>query len=180
MDGDGLPGRITLAEIVALEHTRDRPFSSQAYQTGRAQLVGPPGIEQDLSLVGVQDLENLILIGFRVPQDLLPRKRRSRRVLAARVTDHPREIPDQELDVMAQVLKLAQLVDHHRVTEMQVGRSRVQAELHSQRPSGFELFAQLGFDDQFIAAALDDSQLVVDVAHGCAEWLIGRLFVRLF
>src|SRR5207249_11452918 len=134
------------------------PFSSQPYQTGCPQLVRPSGVEQDFSLVGVQDLENLILIGFRVPQYLLPRKRRSRRVLAARVTDHPREISDKELDVMAQVLKLAQLVDHHRVPELQVGRSRVQSELHSQRPSGFELFAQLGLDDQFIAAALDESQ----------------------
>src|SRR5213594_1254278 len=28
VDGDGLPGRITFAKIVALEHARDRPFSS--------------------------------------------------------------------------------------------------------------------------------------------------------
>ena len=179
MDRDGLPGRITFAEIVALEHARDRPFSGQPYQAGCPQLVGPPGIEQHFSFVGVQDLENLILIGFCVPQDLLSRKRRSRRVLAAGVTDHPREISDQKLDVMAQVLKLAQLVDHHRVPEMQVGRSRVQAELHSKWPPGFELFAQLGLDDQFIAAALDDFQLAIDVAHGC-RWLTRRLFVRLF
>src|SRR5258708_35936432 len=93
--GDGLVGRITSAEIVALEHTRDRPFSSQPYQTGCAQLVGPPRIYQDFSLIGVQDLEDLVLIGFRVPQDLLPRKRRLFNVLSARITDHSRSIPHQ-------------------------------------------------------------------------------------
>src|SRR5258708_26704881 len=96
--GDGLVGRITSAEIVALEHTRDRPFSSQPYQTGCAQLVGPPGIEQDFSLIGVQDLEDLVLIGFRVPQDLLPRKRRTCPLLSPRITDHSLEISHQELD----------------------------------------------------------------------------------
>src|SRR5258708_10441502 len=106
--GDGLVGRITSAEIVALEHTRDRPFSSQPYQTGCAQLVGPPGIEQDFSLIGVQDLEDLVLIGFRVPQDLLPRQRRSRRGLAARITHHSSDIFHQGMYVTDQVLQHTQ------------------------------------------------------------------------
>src|SRR5258708_13054798 len=112
VDGDRLVGSITFTEIVALEHARDRPFSSQPYQAGCAQLVGPPGIEQDFRLVGVQDLENLILIGFGVPQDLLSRKRRSPRVLAAPAADHPRETTPHHLALIPPPLQLPHPLPH--------------------------------------------------------------------
>ena len=57
----------------------------------------------------------------------LGRQRRSRRVLARRVADHAREIADQEYDLVAQFLELAHLINKDRVTDMQIGRGRVEA-----------------------------------------------------
>jgi len=67
---------------------------------------------------------------------------------------------------MSQVLKLAQFVDHYSVPQMQIRGRRVHSELDAQGPPRPDLVAQLGFHDQFIAAALDDFQLPVDFAHG--------------
>src|SRR5689334_12389822 len=153
MNRDRLAGGIALAEVVALEHPRNGPGRGEPDEAGGPQLIRPLGIEQNLGAVGVEDLEYLVLVGLRVLQDLLARERRACRILAAGVTYHPGEIADEELDMVAQVLKLPQLVDHDRVSEMQVGCSRVHAELHPQWTPGLELVAQLGLHDQLVAAA---------------------------
>ena len=70
--------------------------------------------------------------------------------------------------MVSQILELAQLVDHHRVPEVQIRRSGVHAELDPQMASGLELLSHLGLDDQLVAAAPDEFQLVVNVAHGCS------------
>src|SRR5262249_42536320 len=100
MNRYGLTGGIAFCEVVALEHPCNGPRAGQADQPCRAELIGPFGIEQDLSTIGVEDLEDLVLIRFRVLQYLLSRKRRARLVLSARVADHSREIADQELDLV--------------------------------------------------------------------------------
>ena len=63
---------------------------------------------------------------------------------------------------MAELLKLPQLVDQHRVAEMQIRRGRIETGLDPQRTAGFELLDEFGFDDQLVAAALDDFQLFFD------------------
>ena len=97
------------------------------------ELVHPGRIEDDFGPVAVEDLEDLVAIGRGVARDVLARQRRPRRVLAGRVADHPGEITDQKQDVMAELLKLPELVQQHRVAEVQVGRGRVEAGLDAQR-----------------------------------------------
>ena len=112
-------------------------------------------VEHHLRLLGVEDLRHLCAVALRVLQDLLARKGRTRLVLAGGIADHAGEVADQELHLMAQLLELAQLVDHHRMPEMQVGRRRVEAQLHAHGRVALELAHQLALDDQFLTAALD-------------------------
>ena len=67
--------------------------------------------------------------------------------------------------MVAEVLKLAKLGDDDGVPEMQVGCCGVHAELYAQRPAAPEPVSKLVFDDQFVAAALDDGKLIVDRDH---------------
>ena len=162
VDRDRLVRPVALAEIVALEHARDRVARRQADHALRAELVRPLRVKQDLRLVGIEDLERLLPVRRRVRLDLLAGERRARLVLPGRVADHPGEITDQELDLVAEALEVAQLVDDHRVAEVQVGRGRVQPQLDAQGPSLRELFRQLVLDDQLVAAAPDEFECFLD------------------
>ena len=55
------------------------------------------------------------------------------------IADHAGEIADQERDLVAELLELAQLVDEHRVAQMQIGRGRIKARLDTQRHAAAEL-----------------------------------------
>src|SRR5262249_12716024 len=149
----------------ALEHARDRPSRSKPDQPGSPELVRPLGVEEDLGAIGIENLEDLILVGLRVVQDLLARKRRARFFLSARVPHHAPKIADQELNVMTQILKLPQLIDDHGVTEVEIRRGWVHPELDPQMAAGFELLPQLRLNDQLVASTLDQFQLVVNIAH---------------
>src|SRR2546427_865085 len=59
-----------------------------------------------------------------------------RSVAARRIADQGGEVADQEDHLVAQVLQLAHLVEHHGVAQMDVGRRRVQAQLDAQRHAG--------------------------------------------
>ena len=74
------------------------------------------------------------------------------------VTDHPGEVADQEQDLVTQLLKLAQLVYQHRVSQMQVRRRGIEAGLDAQRPVPGELFLQFGLDEDFLGTTPDDVQ----------------------
>ena len=97
-----------------------------------AELVRPLRVEQDLRLLGIQDLEYLVAIALRVRQDLLARQRRPGLVLSGRVSDHAGEVADQELDLMPEVLEVPQLVDDHRMAEVQIRGGGIESQLDAQ------------------------------------------------
>ena len=162
MHGDRLPGAVALGEVVALEQPRHRIARREPDHAFRAELVRPLGVEQDLRALRVEDLEGLLAVAARVLQDLLARQRRARLVLAGRVADHPGEVADQELHLVAELLEVAQLVDHHRVPEVQVGGGGIQPQLDAQRRAARELFRELALDDQLLGAALDQRERFLD------------------
>ena len=74
--------------------------------------------------------------------------------------------------MVAQVLQLAQLVELHRMAEVQVGPRRVEAFLDPQRLAAGELGDELALDQQFVCAALENGKMVGYIdGHG------GRAFV---
>jgi hypothetical protein len=58
-------------------------------------------------------------------------------IAAGRVADHRCEIADQENHVVAQILQLTHLVQYDGMAQMQVWRSRIQAQLDAQRLAAF-------------------------------------------
>src|SRR5512135_304476 len=159
---DRLVGPEALAEIVALEHARDGVACREPNDSLGTELVGPRGIEQDFGLFRIENLEYLLAVGRRIAGDLVARERRARLVLARGVADHAGEVADQELHLVAEFLKMPQLVDDHGVTEVQVGRRRVQAELDTQPPAARQLARELFLDEQFVTAALDELHRIAD------------------
>ena len=72
---------------------------------------------------------------LRVAVDLLGLEHRAQRGLPGRVADPRGEVADDQDDRVPGVLELAQLLQHDHVAEVDVGRRRVDAELHPQRPA---------------------------------------------
>ncbi len=61
----------------------------------------------------------------------------------------------------------AQLVELHRVAEVQVRPGRVEAFLDPERLPARKLGDELAFDEQLVGAALEHGKLVIDVdGHG--------------
>jgi hypothetical protein len=66
---------------------------------------------------------------------------------------------------MAQFLEMPQLVDQHRVAEVQVRSRRIEPRLHTQRTPGLETLDQFRLDKQFIRATLDKLQATLNIEH---------------
>ena len=63
---------------------------------------------------------------------------------------------------MAELLELAQLAQHDREAEVDVGGGRVDPELDPERATGPELAAEVGLGDEVDGAGAQDAQLLVD------------------
>lgn len=64
---------------------------------------------------------------------------------------------------MAERLELAQLVQKHRMTQVEVGGRRIEARLDPQALTGAEPFRELGFYEDLVRSAPDDGQGVIDL-----------------
>src|SRR5690349_17231375 len=133
--------------------------SREPDEVGRVHGIEPSRVECDLRLLGVQDFEDLIFVGPGVVFNLFTRQRRASRILARRITDHPREVADQENHMMAELLKLAHLVEQHGMPKMQVGCGRVEAGLYTQDRARAERARELFFDQKLVTTAFDYFEL---------------------
>ena len=68
---------------------------------------------------------------------------------------------------MAELLELAELAEHDREPEVDVGRRRVDAELGPQRAPGAELAPEVGLGDEIHRTGAQNAELLVD---GDAGW----------
>ncbi|MDT4875640.1 hypothetical protein FQZ97_1110200 [compost metagenome] len=126
MDGNRLVGRVALAEVVALEHTGNGVLRSQTDKVGRRQLIHPGGVERHLGFRRIEDLEHLRLIGLGIRQHLITRQRWSGCTLATRITNHSGKVANQKNHLMAQLLKLPQLIDKNGMPEVEIRRRRIE------------------------------------------------------
>ena len=162
---DGLTCVQAAAEVLPLHHARQGVVRAEPHHVLTRELPQPLGVEAHLGALGVENLEDLLLVGLGVGQNFLARQRRAGGVAAGRVADHPGEIPDHEDGGVAQVLKMFELAQHHRVAQVDVGRGGVNSQLDAQRLAGFlrvgQLLPQLLFADDFGRAFAQVGQLLV-------------------
>ncbi len=169
--GDGHALLEPLGEIVALQQSRQGVFGGQANHAIGAQRLAPLGVVANLGFLRVEHQAGLGVIGLGVGLDLLDRQRRAGGVAPGRIADARGEIADEKNDRVAQILQLPELVEHHGVADMNVGRGGVEAEFDAQRLAGLVAAGQfgdpVGLHQQFGAAAFGDGQCV---AHGVGKF----------
>jgi hypothetical protein len=166
MHGDRGPTLVALGEVVALHHARHGVARGQLDHAARAERVAPLGVVADLGALGVEHQRGLLEIGHRVGFDLLAGQRRARGVAARRVANHRGEVADQENHLVPQVLQLAQLVQHHGVAQVQVGRGRVEAQLDAQRLAALfgtrQFLGEFALDQQLVDTAFSNGKCFLD------------------
>ena len=162
VDGDRLAGLVALLEIAALEHLRDVVVGGQLDEPVAAKRDQPAAVELHDGLLRIEQLEDLRLVGLGVALDLGRRQRRARLRSTRRVADHRREIADDEDHRVTQILEVLHLADEHRVTQVQVRRRRVEADLHDERAPEGEPGAQVVEADDVDTALGETFDLLVD------------------
>ena len=130
---DRLGGRHPLGEVVALEQLGDRDEADEPEQVLHRH-VQPLRVAADLQpLVVGEHLGRLVEVGLGVLVDLRRREHRPGRRAPRRITDPRRVVADDQHDGVPEVLELAQLLQDHRVAEVEVLRGGVQTELDPER-----------------------------------------------
>jgi hypothetical protein len=140
---------------MALQHACDRVLGRELDEACGVHGLPPGGVEADLGFLGVEDLEDLGLVGAGVRLDFLFAQRLTGHVLAGRIADHAGEVADQEHHVVAEILELAQLVDEDRVAQVQIWGRGVEAGLHPQRPARGQALLQLAIQQDLLGSASD-------------------------
>ena len=82
---------------------------------------------------------------------------------------------------MSELLKLPQLVEQHRVTDMEIRGSRVETRLDPEVLTVATPVDKLGFDQDFVGAPADDREGLLEIVrdatfHGIS-WGFGQVFV---
>jgi hypothetical protein len=151
---DGLAVLEALRKVVAHEELLHGEIARQADDVGEIERRQPLVVVAHPRQVGVEDFEGLLGVGAGVLHHLIAGELLAHLVLVRRVADEAGERADQERDVVAEFLKLAQLAHGDGVAEVQIRRARVVAAVNAQRPAS--------------AAGLDEpgAQLVAHVRFG--------------
>ncbi len=148
-----LLGCEALLEVVALEQAGDAQGRRDLDQLGNIQAVHPFAVEADFGELAIENLEGLLAIGIRVALDLVARQGLSRLGASGGIADHRGEVADQENDGVARILKVAQLLEHNAVTEMQIGCGRIHPELDPERAAERKFGRKLGGRNNLDSAA---------------------------
>ena len=173
-----------LCEVVALKEAREGVAACELNEARCAQRIAPFRVVADFRFVEVENVARLIEVSLRILFNLLARKGRTGRVASGRIADRGSEVAHEEDHRVAEILKLAELVEHHRVADMNVGRRRIETELAAERRSrrlrAGELLLELGLNEEGVRAAGNGGHGFADVVrHGEAfgTLLFGRSFL---
>ncbi len=113
----------------------------------------------------VEDLEHLLLVGLRIGVDLLAGKRFAGHVAAGGISDERCKVSDQKNDLVAELLKVAQLAHQYGMPEVQVRRGGIETRLYAKGAARlaavFEALAEVAYADDFRRALLQQVHLLV-------------------
>ena len=115
--------------------------------------------------LGIQDLEDLLLVGARIGLHLLGVSGGRVALRPVGSPMRPGEISDQENDLVAELLELPHLVEQHRVPEMQVRRGGIEAGLDPERLATSSLRTSSLLGEQILYPAFEFSELCVEGFH---------------
>ena len=122
-----------VVKLFTLKHLRNREFCRQLDPIRGLHLFEPLVVEADFGGARRQDLVHLLHVGLGVFHQLFGAELWSRGRATGRVTNHTREVADQENDRVSEILKMFQLAHQHGMTEVKVGRSGIESGLDAQR-----------------------------------------------
>src|SRR6266508_6747737 len=110
-------------KVVALQNLPDGNVRCETHKTIRTKFRHPFRVEAYLSLVRIEQFENLSFVSFGVCLDFFASKLGTGGRLSRRVADQSGEIPDQKNRGVAQLLKRPQFANDDRMTEVKIGRA---------------------------------------------------------
>ena len=139
---DRLAGGEPLREVVALEQPRHRQRPRQPHRLGERERREPLPVEPELGPPRIEDAYDLLAKALRVRIQLVVGEDGPLGRAPGRVADTRGVVPDDEHDRVTGVLPLAQPVEDDREPEVDVGRGRVDTELHPQRSACLELLLE--------------------------------------
>src|SRR5712692_6855080 len=131
-------------KIFALQHAGKAIVRTEPNNVFSRHFAEPFAVVANFSFFAVEDFEDLSEVGLGIRINLLSGQRWAGFGLSRWVTNHRRKVANQENRGVAEVLKMLELSNDDRVAEMNVGRSRVHAEIHAQGFSGLLRFVELG------------------------------------
>ncbi len=166
VQADRTLGGVPCGEVLALEHPgyrQARRFADDALEGQRRE---PRRVEVDTRARHVDHLAELRAVRVRVRANLVPGERLASLRAAGRIADHAGEVADDHDDLVAQILKVPELPQDDRMTQVKVGRGWIEPQLDPQRRAGasrsLELLGELGLHDDVDGTPPDDLQLRVD------------------
>ena len=161
MQEQRLFGREALFEVVALEQTGDAQLRRDFDQPREFEPFIHSLLKRTSVISRIEDLEDLVAVGFGVALDLLARQRLAGLGSSGGIADHRGEIADEENYGVSRVLKVAQFLERQAVAEMQVGRGRIHPELDPERPAERNFGRELRRRNNFDGAAGERRRLFI-------------------
>ena len=119
-------------EIIPLHHASDSIVRSQLNQSIGCHRSHPSTVKFNGGFAGVENLEDLSLIGRGIVPHLFFGQGFTGFGYAGRISDHPGEITDQEDDLVAEILKVLQFMDQDRMPKMKVRCRWIKPRLNTQ------------------------------------------------
>src|SRR5205814_4897482 len=88
---------------------------------------------------------------------------------AGGIADHAGEVADEKDDAMAELLEVPHLAHHHGVTDVDVGRGRIESDFDRERLTALQLRAQVVLLDEIDRSLREERHLLVErQRHGGA------------
>jgi hypothetical protein len=114
-------------EIFALQHLLQRHPTIESNNVFKRHGSKPVAIADRFRPRRIENFKSLLPVSHRIRLDFCAREVRPRHRPTARITNHPREIADNENCLVAQVLKLPQLLQNDCVPKVNIGGGWIDA-----------------------------------------------------